>query len=97
MSLVLKPLLKFEGSNPGFDAYFSQNRLQSLDKNESTLLEFDRVESCNLDFRWQGRTMAIDLDCLSQFLKALYRLRFEALYRLHQRASRGTCLKNETD
>ena len=34
---------KVKGSNPGFAVYFSQNRLQSLDKNESTRSELDGV------------------------------------------------------
>ena len=66
-------MLKVKGSNLGFAVYFSQNRLQSLDKNESMQLELDRVESHNLNFWRQGR----DLDCLSQVSKALYRLCFE--------------------
>ena len=53
-------MLKVEGSNPGFAVYFSRNRLQSLDKNESTRSELDCVESRSLDFWRQGRTTAID-------------------------------------
>ena len=53
-------MVKVKGSNLGFAIYFSQNRLHSLDKNESMQSELDRVESSNLDFQRQGRTTAID-------------------------------------
>ena len=43
-------ILKVKGLNSGFAVYFSQNKLQSLDKNDSTLhARLQRIT--NLDFR----------------------------------------------
>ena len=35
-------MLKVEGSNPGFAIYFLQNKLQSLDKNATSILGTQR-------------------------------------------------------
>ena len=42
-------MLKVEGSNPGFAVYFSRNRLQSLDKNNSQIFILAKLQFLGSD------------------------------------------------
>ena len=62
-------MLKVEGSNPGLIVYFSQNRLQSLDKNGSIVRDCNRSPSISIDCR-ESRSILRNFDFWSRCMIA---------------------------